>query len=108
MSIEVEVVDVPLIYNLLLSHNCIYAMKSIMSSIFPIICFPFEDQLVTIDDMSIDASNSIASSRSTIPSIDNSHSTTKNVGFGMYTSLMGSFNIETPILDISSIVGNDL
>ena len=72
MSIKVEVVDAPLDYNLLLGQTWIYAMKAIVSSIFHVICFPFDDQIVTIDHMSFDSSSSIASSGSTIPTIDNS------------------------------------
>ena len=57
--------------------------------------------------MSFDSSNSTASWGSTISATDNSQSTTKNVGVGMYPSLMGSFNIAAPILAIGSTLGSD-
>ena len=41
MSIEVEVVDAPLYYNILLGQSWIYAMKVIVSSIFHVIWFPY-------------------------------------------------------------------
>ena len=44
----------------------------------------------------------IASPGSTILTIDNSQPTTKNVGVGMYPSLMGSFNIFAPSLVINN------
>ena len=88
MSIEVEVVDAHLDYNILLGRNWIYAMKVLVSSIFYVICFPFEDHIVMIDQMSFNSSSSIASSGSTIPAIENYQLETKNVGVGMYLSLM--------------------
>ena len=57
--------------------------------------------------MSFDSSNSTASWGSTISANDNSQLTTKNVGVGMYPSLMGSFNIAAPILDIGSMFDSD-
>ena len=49
VAIEVEVVDVPLDYNLLLGRNWMYSMQSIASSLFQVICFPFNENIVTID-----------------------------------------------------------
>ena len=41
VSIEVVVVDAPLDYNLLLGRNWIYSMQAVASSLFCIVCFPF-------------------------------------------------------------------
>ena len=49
-----------------------------------------------------DNSGTKPSSGTTIPVIDNSKPTTKNVRVGMYPSLMGTFNVFTPILTIAS------
>jgi hypothetical protein len=49
MEIEVEVVDAPLNYNLLLGHNWSYSMKSIVSLVFYILCFPHEGKIMKID-----------------------------------------------------------
>ena len=40
IAIEVEVVDAPLDYNLLLGRNWMYSMQAVASSMFCIVCFP--------------------------------------------------------------------
>ena len=50
--IEVEVVDMPFDYNILLGRNWIYSMKSVASSLFRVICFLFNGNIVTIDHTS--------------------------------------------------------
>jgi hypothetical protein len=40
VEMEVEVVDAPLDYNLLLGRNWTYAMVVVVSSIFCMLCFP--------------------------------------------------------------------
>ena len=72
MSIEVEVVDAPLDYNLLLGHNWIYNMRVVVYSIFCVILFPFKDWIVMIEQQSFDNSRLSALSGSIIPVIDNS------------------------------------
>ena len=49
IAIEVEVVDAPLDYNLLLGRNWMYIMQSIYSSLFQVVCFLFNGKIVTID-----------------------------------------------------------
>ena len=49
VMIEVEVVDAPLDYNLLLGKNWMYSIKAISSSLFHVVCFPFNRNIVTID-----------------------------------------------------------
>jgi hypothetical protein len=49
VEVEVEVVDAPLDYNLLLGHNWTYAMTVIVSSIFRTLCFPHDGKIMTID-----------------------------------------------------------
>ena len=39
--IKVEVVDAPLDYNLLLGRNWMYNMQAVASSLFHVVCFPF-------------------------------------------------------------------
>ena len=80
-------------------------MKVIISSLFQVVCFPFEDQIVTIDQLSFDNSSSSTPSGHTVPAIDNSQSTTENVGIIIYLSLMGNFNILAQIIAISSTPG---
>ena len=49
VNIEFEIVNVNLNYNLLLSHNWVYLMDSIVSSLFHIICFPYEGIIIMIE-----------------------------------------------------------
>ena len=70
--IEVEVVDVPLDYNLLLGRNWMYNMQSIASSLFCIVCFPFNRKIVTIDQMTFKNLSVTASLRALIPIIEHS------------------------------------
>ena len=49
IAIEVEVVDAPLDYNLLLGRNWMYSTQSIASSLFQVVCFPFNGKIVMID-----------------------------------------------------------
>ena len=49
MSVEVEVIDAPLDYNLLLGRSWTYAMSSIASVVLCVVVFPHEGKLVTID-----------------------------------------------------------
>jgi hypothetical protein len=91
VEVEVEVVDVPLDYNLLLGCNWTYAMVVVVSSIFCTLCFPHQGKIAMIDQLSFVYSSPNASVGWLIPMIDNSQPTTKNIGVGMYSSLMGTF-----------------
>ena len=49
INLDVEVVDAPLDYNLLLGHSWSYAMTSVVSSVFHFIMFPHKGKIVKID-----------------------------------------------------------
>ena len=49
VSIQVEVVDAPLDYNLLLGRNWFYAMTVVASTVFRTVQFPHLGRIVTID-----------------------------------------------------------
>ena len=51
VNLDVEVVDAPLDYNLLLGHNWSYAMTVIVSSVFRLIMFPHKGNIVKIDQL---------------------------------------------------------
>ena len=51
VAIEVEVVDAPLDYNLLLGTNWMYSMQAIAYFLFCVVCFPHNGNIVTIDQM---------------------------------------------------------
>ena len=48
-TIEVEVVDAPLDYNILLGRNWMYNMQVVASFLFQVVCFPLDGKIVTID-----------------------------------------------------------
>ena len=52
VAIEVKVVDAPLDHNLLLGQNWMYSMQAVASSLFRVVCFPFNGKIVMIDQMS--------------------------------------------------------
>ena len=52
LSVEVEVIDAPLDYNLLLGRSWTYSMSAIASTVFWVVVFPHEGKLVTVDQIS--------------------------------------------------------
>jgi len=51
VNLDVEVVDAPLDYNLLLGRSWSYAMTTVASSVFQLIKFPHNGKIVTIDQL---------------------------------------------------------
>ena len=70
VAIEVKVVDAPLDYNLLLGRNWIYSMQAVASSLFRVVCFPFNGKIVMIDQMSFKNPSVTASSGASIPIVE--------------------------------------
>jgi hypothetical protein len=97
VEVEVEVVDAPLDYILLLGRNWTYAMAVVVLSVFHTLCFPHQGEIVTIDQLCFVYSSLNASIGPSIPMVDNSQSTTYNISVKMYSSLMGTFNFSMSI-----------
>jgi len=72
VEVDVEVVDVPLNYNLLLGRSWNYDMTIVMSSIFQTLCFPHEGKIVMIDQLSFAHSSPSASVGPLVPMTNNS------------------------------------
>ena len=72
VAIEVEVVNAPLDYNLLLGRNWMYSMQAVASSLFRIVCFPFNGKIVTIDQTSLKNPLVTTSSGASIPIVEHS------------------------------------
>ena len=70
MSVEVEVIDAPLDYNLLLGRNWTYAMSAIALAVFRVVVFPHEGKLVTVDQLDFTRIGRIESNESTVPLVD--------------------------------------
>ena len=49
--IKIEVVESQLNYNLLHRHSYMYAMRAIASTIFQLLMFPHDGNIVTIDQL---------------------------------------------------------
>ena len=80
VTVEVEVVDAAIDYNLLLDRSWTYTMEVVPSSYFKCIKFPHEGRLVTIDQLSFyKAPNE---SRTSVPFVDNSTLPCENMGVG--------------------------
>ncbi len=103
VNIEVEVVDANLDYNLLLGRNWVYEMDAVVSTLFRVICFPHEGKIVKVDQLDYAPVDPKATSDSTVPLVDNPHPPTENLGVGMYSSLMGTFEFPSPIAKINAI-----
>jgi hypothetical protein len=71
VEVDVEVVDAPLDYNLLLGHNWTYEMTVVVSSVFRTLCFPHEEKIVTNDRFSFVHASPNASVGPSIPVINN-------------------------------------
>jgi hypothetical protein len=102
MCVEVEVVDAPLNYNLLLGRSWTHAMQAVVATIFRVLLFPHERRIVTIDQLSFSKLDPSLGA-STVPMIDNPQPGVVNVGVGLCPSLMGTFDYPLPQGDIKFI-----
>ena len=103
INIEVEVIDAKLYYNLLLGRNWVYEMDVIFLTLFHVICFPHEGKIIKVDQLDYCPVDPQATSDSTVPLVDNPHPPTENLGVGMYSSLMGTFEFPSPITRIHAV-----
>jgi hypothetical protein len=102
VCVEVEVVDVPLDYNLLLGMSWTYAMQVVVATVFQVLLFPHKGQIVTINQLSFSRPNPSLGA-STVPMIDNPQPGVVNVGVGLCPPLMGTFDYPPPQGDINFI-----
>jgi hypothetical protein len=102
VCVEVEVVDAPLNYNLLLGRSCTYAMQVVVATIFRVFLFPHEGRIVTIDQFSLSRPDP-ALGASTVPMIDNPQAGVINVGVGLCPYLMVTFDYPPPHGDVKFI-----
>ena len=78
-------------------------MDAIASSLFCIVCFPHKGIIFTVDQLDYSPIYLNASSDSTIPLVKDTKVTIDNLGVGMYSSLMGTFDIPPPTVHINAI-----
>jgi hypothetical protein len=96
--VDVEVVDTPLDYNLLLGRSWFYAMTVITSSVFRCVYFPHQGKIVTVDQLDFCTPNTRAPVTNDIPFLGDHPITYESVGVGLlkYSSLMGTFPTPLP------------
>jgi hypothetical protein len=99
VCVEVEVVDAPLDYNLLLGRSWTYSMQVVVTTVFWVSLFPHEGRIVTIDQFSFSRPDPSLGS-STVPMVDNPQPGVVNVKVGLCSYLMGTFNYPPPKGDI--------
>jgi hypothetical protein len=102
MCVEVEVVDAPIDYNLLLGRSWTYPMQAVVATIFRALLFPHEGHIVTIDQLSFSRPDP-ALGASTVPMVDNPQAGVVNIGVGLCPSLMGTFDYPPPQGDVKFI-----
>jgi hypothetical protein len=102
VCVEVEVVDAPLDYNILLGRSWTYAMHAVVATVFWVLCFPHEGRIVTIDQLSFSHPDP-SSGASMVPMIDNPQPGTVNLGVSLFPSLMGTFDYPPPSNDVRLI-----
>jgi hypothetical protein len=102
VCVEVEVVDAPIDYNLLLGRSWTYAMQAVVATIFRVLLFPHEGRIVTIDQLSFSRPDP-ALGASTVPMVDNPQAGVVNIGVGLCPSLMGTFDYPPPQGDVKFI-----
>jgi hypothetical protein len=102
VCVEVEVVDAPIDYNLLLGRSWTYAMQAVVATVFRVLLFPHEGRIVTIDQLSFSRPDP-ALGASTVPMVDNPQASVVNVGVGLCPYLMGTFDYPPPQGDVKFI-----
>jgi hypothetical protein len=103
MCIEVEVVDVPLNYNLLLGRSCTYAMHVVVDTVFQVFLFPHEGQILTVDQLAFSCPDPSLGA-SPVPMVDSPQLDIINIGVGLCPPMMGTFNYPPPSSDVNFIL----
>jgi hypothetical protein len=98
VTFDVEVVDVPLDYNLLLGRIWFYAMTTVASSMFQCVQFPHQGKIVTVDQLDFCTTDARTPTTNNIPFLGDHKITYESIGVGLlkYSSLMGTFPTPLP------------
>jgi hypothetical protein len=75
-------------------------MQAVVSTVFRVLLFPHEGQIVTIDQLSFSRPDP-ALGASMVPMIDNPQAGVINIGVGLCPSLMGTFDYPPPHGDVN-------
>jgi len=93
VTVDVEVMDKKLDYNLLLGRSWTYAMTTIVSTIFRIIQFPLDGKIITIDQLSLCTPDYSPLPSGSVPLVAGGTDSYVSLGTGLLktSSLMGCF-----------------
>ena len=98
MLIDIEVVNAYLYYNLLLGRSYMYSMRVIASTVFHLMMFPNDGNIMTVDQLTYHDPQGIMTPANVIPMVDTTidsiaTSPLLNVGPGLFvdTPMMNSF-----------------
>jgi hypothetical protein len=102
VQVEVEVLDAPLDYNLLLGRRWIDSMCAVVSTLFHVVHFPHQGKVITIDQLAFFNSDMHIGNISFIAKTPPGYN---NIGVGLLkdSSLMGTFPIPPPDVPHSSV-----
>jgi hypothetical protein len=98
VTVDVEVVDSPLNYNLLLGRSWFYAMTVVASLVFQCVQFPHQGKIVTVDQIDFCTTDARAPATNNIPFLGDHKITYERFGVVLlkYSSLMGTFPTPLP------------
>jgi hypothetical protein len=102
VCIKVEVVNVPLDYNLILGRIWTYAMHAVVATVFQVLLFPHKGRIISIDQLSFSCLDPSLGT-STVSMIDNPHLVIVHIGVGLCPPLMGTFDYPPPSGDVKLI-----
>jgi hypothetical protein len=90
-SVDIEVVDAPLIYNLLLGHIWFYAMTAIACSMFHILRLPHQGKIIIVDELDYTTPDLHNVAVKNVPFLGQNSFESVGVGLLKDSSLMGVF-----------------
>jgi hypothetical protein len=97
-TVDVEVVDAPLDYNLLLGRSWFYSMTCVTLSVFLCLQFPYQAKIFTIDQLDLCTTDAHAPATNNIHFLGDHKIMYESIGVGLlkYSSLMGTFPTPLP------------
>ena len=97
VSIDVEVVNAPLDYNILLRQSWFYVMTTVASSVFRTLQFPHQGKNFTINQLDCCTPDLCNHGSNNVPFVDDFKPSYESVGVGLLkdSSLMGTFPLST-------------
>jgi hypothetical protein len=93
VTVDVEVVDAPLDYNLLLGRSWFSSMTTVALLVFRCVQFPHQGKNFTVDQLDLYMTDAHAPTTNNIPFLGDHKITYESIGVGLLkdSSLMGTF-----------------